>query len=190
MNSDAIAAILRGERATHDVFRGVYAQNEIRQAMTKCERLEAPSAFVINSDPITLPGEHWLAVFHNRSRQFEFFDTYDMSPSTYGLDGSWNFINTNTRKVQALDSNACGQHCIFYIHERCIHPSEKDPYTQFPQSMPVEQIDAFVKQYVMKLRRDDAQAGNGNVHIGAFRQIANTYAHFRKLLDPRVYKPV
>ena len=192
MDSNEITAVLRNEPASHAVFRGVYAQNELRQAISKCERMGAPGAFVINTDPATQPGEHWLAIFYNDALEFEFFDTYDAPPSVYGFVGPWNFTNTNTRKVQSLTSDACGQHCIFYIHERCLHPTVKDPYVQFPRGTPVEEIDAAVKRYVVKLQNDESQSGNGAARMtyaGGFRQISNTYAHYRKLMDTRAYKP-
>ena len=39
-----------------------------------------PSAYVINSDPSSEPGEHWVAVYFDKRGRGECFDSYRLSP--------------------------------------------------------------------------------------------------------------
>ena len=65
MNTIQIEWILRRDPSCKKSFKGVYAQDKIK-------RISYPSAYVINSDPSTRPGKHWIAVFFDRRGNGEY----------------------------------------------------------------------------------------------------------------------
>ena len=53
------------------------------------DQLEKPvfsSAYVINSDPSSEPGEHWIAVYFHKRGRGEYFDSYGLAPAFVGLE--------------------------------------------------------------------------------------------------------
>ena len=59
MNSLQIECLLKNDSETKSVFKKVCALDQL-------ETPTFPSAYVINSDPSTEPGEHWIAVYFDR----------------------------------------------------------------------------------------------------------------------------
>ena len=71
-------------------FSGVYACDEL----TSIEINKYPKSFVVNTDPMELPGIHWIAIYFNEQMKGEFFDSYGKHPIHYNkhfLD----FMNRN-----------------------------------------------------------------------------------------------
>ena len=56
MNTFQLAQVLRKDPFTKGTFSGVYACNEL----TSIEINEYPKSFVVNTDPMELPGTHWI----------------------------------------------------------------------------------------------------------------------------------
>jgi hypothetical protein len=164
---------IRNKMRSYSQFRGVFARNEFREALHKCRNLDTESAFIINTDPESKPGEHWLAVYYTPYKQFNFFDSYGLSPNTYGFSNDV-FSEYNKRCVQALESDTCGQHCIYYLINR--FKGSKDPYSAFPMSTPVSGLDSFVRSFVDTLPRfaDEIQSQR--------HQRSNTFTHYRNYL--------
>ena len=48
-----------------------------------CQPTEFPKCAIWNTDPIRLPGQHWIAVFWLSQDHGEFFDSYARAPSFY-----------------------------------------------------------------------------------------------------------
>ena len=59
MNSLQIERLLKNDSETKSVFKKVCALDQL-------EKPTFPSAYVINSDPSTEPGEHWIAVYFDK----------------------------------------------------------------------------------------------------------------------------
>ena len=53
--------------------------------------MEYPGSYVVNTDPSTAPGGHWVAMFFNNPRSAEFFDSYGLHPLVYGLTDFFRF---------------------------------------------------------------------------------------------------
>ena len=85
--------------------------------------LPHPSASVINTDPSTKPGQHWVAVYITRDGVGEYFDSYRQPPS---LSSITTFLKQNTRQtvhnrtnLQGPLSAVCGQYSMFFLLHRC-----------------------------------------------------------------------
>ena len=78
MNSLQIERLLKNDSETKSVFKKVCALDQL-------EKPTFPSAYVINSDPSTEPGKHWIAVYCDKHGQGEYFDSYGLPPAFVGL---------------------------------------------------------------------------------------------------------
>ena len=75
MNSLQIERLLKNDSKTKIVFKKVCAFDQLEKPTFR-------SAYVINSDPSTEPGKHWIAVYFDKHGRGEYFDSYAL-PSTF-----------------------------------------------------------------------------------------------------------
>lgn len=83
-----------------------------------------PFGFIVNTDPHNLPGQHWIAFYADEHGVLEAFDSFGISPSKYSpcmkqFMKTFNNVVVNNKRVQSLESNVCGQYCLFYLMCRC-----------------------------------------------------------------------
>lgn len=100
------------------IFRGVYSRDRLPSSIDI-----KPCAFIVNTHPSTMPGEHWLAIHFDSKGHAEFFDPYGKAPINFDLEHflqttstSWSF---NNKQIQAPLSLMCGPICLFYLFFRC-----------------------------------------------------------------------
>jgi hypothetical protein len=58
--------------------------------------IQTPAAIVVNSEPHTSSGLHWMAIFINMNRELEFFDSYGRPPGKQFT----RFIRKNSRTAR------------------------------------------------------------------------------------------
>ena len=81
MNTLEITQCLKKDPYAKAIFKQVVP----RDKLPNVPRLGYPSAFVINTQPSNMRGEHWLAVYYDKQGFCTFFDSYGMRPSFYNL---------------------------------------------------------------------------------------------------------
>lgn len=110
-------------------FLGVFAADELPKRPA-----QSRFSFICNTDPASMPGTHWLAFNFTSPTHYEFFDSYGMPlNSSYAsiVRGSPLLLSSTcsaarTKAVQSLNSNLCGQYCLFFLYQRlCNHKSFK-----------------------------------------------------------------
>ena len=72
MNTFQLAQVLTKDLFTKRSLAGVYACDQL----SSIEINEYPKSFVVNTDPMQLPGTHWIAIYFNEQMKGEFFDSY------------------------------------------------------------------------------------------------------------------
>lgn len=102
-------------------FIGVFAADALpsHSVVTRC-------CFICNTDPASEPGTHWLAFNFIDPLRYEFFDSYGQSLSTaYSaiiqsspMLSRATCIAENTKALQSLNSNLCGQYCLYFLYHR------------------------------------------------------------------------
>ena len=98
-----------------EYFGGVLAINQLPLCVDTY-----PKLYIINTDPIELPGKHWVAVCIDDTP--EFFDSMGKPPSHYGNNIEYFMLNNsicnnymyNSMQIQSYNSDLCGQYCIYY----------------------------------------------------------------------------
>ena len=90
MNTFQLAQVLTKDPFTKGSFAGVYACDQLSSIEIK----KHAKSFVVNTDPMELPGTHWIAISFNEQMKREFFDSYGRHPIHYNKYSS-NFMNRN-----------------------------------------------------------------------------------------------
>lgn len=115
MNSLEIDLILKSTQSTKNIFCGVFACDDLPASIVK-----TPALLICNTQPISEPGEHWIAIYISKKRYGEYFDSFGLPPKNkFFLDFlNKNCINYKYNKVmvQSIFSNFCGQFCIIYSY--------------------------------------------------------------------------
>ena len=118
MNNLSITKVLENDIDTKSSFKGVFASDT-------CPRtLQRGRCYVINTDPVTFPGRHWVCVYVPQGKgSVEYFDSYGRPPTT--VPGIANVLRNrnvihNTKQIQSLYSDVCGHYCIYFLKQRCV----------------------------------------------------------------------
>jgi hypothetical protein len=78
-----------------------------------------PSCLIINNKPSNHEGQHWVAIYFDKKRKCEFYDSFGKHPDYYGiyeyLKKYSTSIKYNNNKVQSNVSPYCGLYCIFFL---------------------------------------------------------------------------
>ena len=89
-------------------FDGVFAADKLP---------DEPRLLVVNTDPASRPGRHWVCISVDKDGRGEYFDSFGRRPTAY-LErymnrhcSSWTF---NCRQLQSVMSRFCGHYCINY----------------------------------------------------------------------------
>jgi hypothetical protein len=114
MNTQQIKRALETNHLTKRLFKNVVS----------CDRLPPPAeqegAYVVNTHPSHLPGEHWVVVYYEPTR-VTYFDSYGQSPPRLLQE---NLKTTRALRTKTLHCNrnrvqgfreACGYYCIYYV---------------------------------------------------------------------------
>ena len=115
MNSRQISTSLNNS----SIFRGVFPRDYFLM-----EQL-TDGIYIVNTHPSDYPGEHWFAVECDDRNAF-IFDSYgEISPvGTQSEDIMSHIarfcsnIRMNTSTYQSLNTNVCGDYCLFYVFAR------------------------------------------------------------------------
>ena len=135
-----------------------YALREYGVKVTCADELPAlvkrrPRWYVVNTDRCGNPGWHWTVFYFPRRGPIEFFNSLGNPPEHYHRRFKDVLMANGPRylylknRLQPLDSDACGQYCIYYVQQRSRGRTMKDICRDFRINRYV-QNDAFVSYYV------------------------------------------
>lgn len=152
-------------------FHGVFARDEfLRTRLTN-------GTYIINTHPSHMPGEHWFVIEICGIQGFV-FDSYGaMSPVTQTggediIDHLTSYTQTvlcNKFRLQSLDTNVCGDYCLFYVSCReqgCTIYSILDSFEIFSNS---HSRDHAVREIILKYFENTLPSsgiGFHRTHIG------------------------
>ena len=113
----------------------------------------SPCCYVLNSDPSTSPGSHWVAVYHSTPHSLEFFDSFGFAPADLGFHFDTSFhVTQNKTQVQSLNSKVCGEYCIYFVYLRSVGISFSDIIKRL-SSQTHSKSDSRVNSFVQSLRQ-------------------------------------
>ena len=115
MNTYEIEIALRADCRLSKSFEGVFPRDYLPKFVSQ------PTALVANTDSSNRSGEHWVAIYIENDKG-EYFDSYGLPPVHSEFlqflknnCKSWTF---NTKEIQSIDSQVCGQYCIVFLKAR------------------------------------------------------------------------
>jgi hypothetical protein len=125
MNSGLINYLLTEHPNTSSIYEGVYAADTfayIAQTPVFIACYKRPCAFVVNTDPLVKPGQHWVGFFYPRIGPVEYFDSYGLPPLFVSdfkkiIDEVGCYYNP--KLIQHPFTTVCGQHVLHFIIKRC-----------------------------------------------------------------------
>lgn len=117
MDGLTLDTLMKKDRHIAPFFEGVFASDTLPRQLHK-----RPALLIANTDPITKPGQHWVAFYIGKHGEGEFWDSYGMPPV---VPNHKKFLNRLCKKwtynhmsLQALDSEVCGEYCVLYLVHR------------------------------------------------------------------------
>ena len=84
--------------------------------------VETPGAYIVNTDPRNLPGQHWIALYVSANGTIEVFDPLGYHPRRYLFLENYlrgRRFTYNGKRWQQRGTSTCGQHCLFYLYHIC-----------------------------------------------------------------------
>ena len=118
MNTKQLYQALIFNKYTNECFNGVYSLDTLEDIEAK------PKLIICNTDPSNKPGKHWV-LFYFEKDNVEFFDSLGKSIDNYGIEFlrfARKFAKTISQsqlRVQAKNTDTCGQYCLYYAYLRC-----------------------------------------------------------------------
>ena len=81
------------------------------------------TAVIMNNQNHQQPGQHWLTLFKKDEGVYEFWDSFGLNPSAYGLLKKHAFLRNceivyHNKSIQYIFSNLCGFYSIFFLQKR------------------------------------------------------------------------
>ena len=132
------------------VFKGVYAIDQIARL-----KPIVPAAYVINTKPITSPGEHWIAVYITVNGKAVYFDSFGRRPHHPQII---RFLKKHTTKwtfsrkiIQNPFTVTCGEHCIVFLS--CFHRFKQIQFAVKPYGSNLLKNDRWALKFVTKTYR-------------------------------------
>lgn len=150
-----LAELMKKDKHVAPLFEGVYAADTLPRRLHK-----RPALIICNTDPITLPGQHWVAFHVSRNGHGEYWDSYGGKPfvkqhRTF-LDRVCKNWTYNTTSLQAIDSDVCGEYCVLYLVHRAhgfsLRPFVKKYFSTNPAKNDQVARTLFKRMYSHKCR--------------------------------------
>ena len=106
MNGEQINRLLK----TINQFQGVFPSDKLPKNPPK-------GFYIVNLDPSTKPGSHWVAIHIISHKKAEYFDSYAYPPFVPNLVKFLERFSCtyNPMQLQNFQSDLCGEYCCFYV---------------------------------------------------------------------------
>ena len=83
------------------------------------EKLKYPSGLILNNQKSNEPGEHWIAIYFDKPKKCEFFDSFGNISNYYNLQNYLKKVSkghkTFNKKKLKSDYSFCGYYCILFL---------------------------------------------------------------------------
>ena len=143
MDSETIERIIWSTQIGRKRFLGCFPSDKIPKA------LRYPMALIINEDPSTGNGTHWVACYIENQNSICYFDSYGKDPISVIKNYLDNFVNIkkNNTRFQSFLSQNCGYYCIYFVFFICLNV----PFKTIMKTLSnVSNPDLFVQLFVKK----------------------------------------
>lgn len=142
MDTRQITAILKGCKVASGLFKGVYALDFVNSC-------RGPGIYVCNTQPSSMPGEHWIVLCVTNDNKAEYFDSFGSPPTKKEFKrflantADWSY---NEDAIQHPLSTVCGHYCVLYAINFAKNRSISDFTSMFGDN--TLENDRVVHEYV------------------------------------------
>ena len=147
MNSDQLMCVIKERFCLSMIARKIYSPDTLPQYISFF-----PCAYIVNTDPSNLPGEHWIVFWLEDAVTSEYFDSFENLPETYSSSFA-GFLERNTEtctynniQFQKRDRTTCGYYVLFYLLMKCERKSILDICNILDS---LKSPDDFVYSYIL-----------------------------------------
>ncbi len=112
-------------------------------------KVKGPCSMVVNTDPSTNPGSHWVAIFITQDCIAEYFDSYGQPPDVAEISSFLNKYNVghyNRKHIQGPFSSVCGHYCIYFVIQRWQNVHMADIVKKFSDDH--DENDELITQWI------------------------------------------
>lgn len=114
MNTNQLKSIFSCDGDLKKRVVGIFASDQIPKNVREL------TGFIVNTDPISKPGQHWIAFYVNKQRELECFDSYGNSSDLYSSSikhfiRRYDKVTFNNKRLQGDKTSVCGQYCVFFL---------------------------------------------------------------------------
>ena len=148
MNNVQIENALKGDSTVGRVLVGVFPADCLPRSK------EFPGAYIANTEPSNMVGQHWVA-FCCENNEVECFDSFGRNPGDYleyirkRLDDEYQVVQCEN--LQSKDSTVCGQYCMLFILLKAYGFSFEDILSALTNDSKIN--DEFVCKFINKFFR-------------------------------------
>ena len=120
LDTNDLRALMRGD----DDFLGVYSLDTMPY-QSAVVNMQTPIKLLVNLDPKSKPGIHWIAITRLKGKGF-YFDTFGRPPPPNSPIRQWLARNTvgwkySTRVIQdPKDDISCGYLCVKFLQQSLV----------------------------------------------------------------------
>lgn len=104
---------MKNDKFTKTKYIGTFPVNKLPKIKSY------PCCLILNNKPDNHEGQHWLAIYFDKNKTAEFFDSFGNSPTYYNIHNylinNSKQIKYNTIRLQSYTSYYCGLYCCFYL---------------------------------------------------------------------------
>ena len=114
MDSAQIEKVLKNNPPINNCFVGVFASDTLPNP----DSLSAPFSLVVNTDPESRPGTHWVCFYSPSPNTLEYFDSFGMPPkvpSLLGFTRSFDSFKYSKTALQSEITTQCGPYCCVFL---------------------------------------------------------------------------
>lgn len=151
MNTFQLLNAMEQDPKSNGKFCGVYSSDTLPAVIE-----HYPCGLIVNTDPHREKGSHWVAMYFPSDENGEFFDSYGYPPEFY-RENFKTFLESHTRKwkynhrtLQSLNSNSCGQFCLYFVINRNHGRSMSMIVNSFSKNLILndQRVTVFAKKYL------------------------------------------
>ena len=146
MYTHELRDIILGDIRLNRQFLDIFAANALPY------QIPVESLAIVNCCNRGRRGQHWIAICQETSNRLEIFDSYGFDPPMHNLENKLpvsNVVVYNTKQLQSIFSNVCGQYCLYYCYFKPRGYAMGDIVSIF--SNDVDSNDYYVHNSVLKL---------------------------------------
>ena len=117
MNDIRLNSILKHFKPLINIFIGVVGKNELKAT-------SYPFCLISNESKYGTKGTHWVALYFDVAGTCDYFDSYGHPPNKEiqeFMNKHAKIIQGNTKQFQSIDSDVCGQYCIYFLMKRAFN---------------------------------------------------------------------